>query len=353
VEGVVTGDERLPGASGPGGDDRQARPVAEGGSEPATDAAPTDPATLGAADVALTATGLAVDRGRRRVLDGVDLELRRGEVTVLLGPNGAGKSTLLAAISGGAPLAAGRVEADGRIAAAAQTAAFAGRGVRANVELALSWWGVPREERRPRAAAALDSLGVAHLADRAARTLSGGEARRVHLARVLAVRPDVLLLDEPFAGLDPSARDDVLHDLAALLRTDALAPATCVVVHDRAEAWALADRVVVLIDGRVAASGPPAEVLDHPPTPKAARFLGFTGELRDGDTLLLTRQGQVTLDPSGPYAGTITRRLPTEDGTRLDITLPTGRLQCLAPRDAPAVGTEVHLRLTAPLRFPT
>ena len=317
---------------------------------------------------ALTAAGLTVDRGRRRVLDGVDLELRRGEVTVLLGPNGAGKSTLLAAISGQVPLAGGRVAVDGRVAAAAQTAAFAGRSVRANVELALAWWGAARAERRDRAAAALEELGIAALAERRARTLSGGEARRVHLARVLAVRPDVLLLDEPFAGLDPSAREDILFDLATLFRSgggddcaglagratgsDAAGrAATCVVVHDRAEAWALADRVLVLLDGRIVAAGLPAEVLDHPPTPEVARFLGFTGELRDGDALVLARRGQVTLDPAGPYAGTVERRLPTEDGVRLEVALPGGRLECLAPRDAPVVGAAVRLRLDGAVRF--
>jgi ABC-type cobalamin/Fe3+-siderophores transport system ATPase subunit len=145
----------------------------------------------------LVATGVAVERGRRRVLDGIDLELRRGEVTVLLGPNGAGKSTLLGAVAGAIPLAAGQVEVEGRVAAAAQGAAFARRSVRANVELALAWWGLPRPGRRARADEALSALGVAQLSDRHAHTLSGGEARRVHLARVLAVRPDVLLLDEP------------------------------------------------------------------------------------------------------------------------------------------------------------
>lgn len=325
--------------------------------------------------VALRAAGIAVERGRRRVLDGIDLELRRGEVTVLLGPNGAGKSTLLAAISGQVPLAAGRVEVDGRVAAAAQAAAFARRGVRANVELALAWWGVPRPERRARADTALDALGVAPLADRAARTLSGGEARRVHLARVLAVRPDVLLLDEPFAGLDPTARADVLYDLATLLRVggarpdadaahgrpDAAAsaehgasspaPATCVVVHDRAEAWALADRVLVLLDGAIAAAGPPAEVLDRPPTPAVARFLGFTGEVADGDWIVMARDGQVALDPAGPYEGRVERRIPIEDGVRLEIALPGGRLDCGAGHDAPAPGATVRVRIDGGIRF--
>jgi ABC-type multidrug transport system ATPase subunit len=299
---------------------------------------------------ALTATGLVVDRGRRRVLDGVDLELRRGEVTVLLGPNGAGKSTLFGAITRAIAPNAGRIEVEGRVAAGAQNAAFARRGVRANVELALAWWGVPRVERRGRAAAALEELGVGGLADRQAGVLSGGEARRVHLARVLAVRPDVLLLDEPFAGLDPTARADVLYDLAGLLRADERA--TCVVVHDRAEAWALADRVLVLLDGRIAAAGTPEEVLERPPTPEVARFLGFGAEVRDGDALVMARPGQVDLDPAGPYEGRVSRRIPIEDGVHLEIVLPTGTLTCAAPRDAPEIGTPVRLRIDAPLRFP-
>jgi ABC-type sulfate/molybdate transport systems ATPase subunit len=300
---------------------------------------------------ALHAAGLAVDRGRRRVLEGVDLELRRGEVTVLLGPNGAGKSTLLAAVAGQVPLAAGRVDAQGRIAAAAQVAAFARRSVQANVELALAWWGVPRAERSGRAAEALAAVGVAALAGRQAVTLSGGEARRVHLARVLAVRPEVLLLDEPFAGLDPTARADVLYDLAAILRDPTRA--TCVVVHDRAEAWALADRVLVLIGGRIAAAGPPEEVLDRPPAPAVARFLGFTGELLDGDHVVMARRGQVSLDPAGPYAGRIDRRIPIEDGVRLEVTLPGGRLECAAGRDAPEAGATVRLRIDGGVRFPS
>lgn len=299
---------------------------------------------------ALMATGIVVERGRRRILEGVDLELRRGEVTVLLGPNGAGKSTLLGVLAGAVPLAAGRIDVEGRVAAAAQDAAFARRSVRANVELALAWWGVPRPERASRAAAALDSIGMGDFADRRAMALSGGEARRVHLARVLAVRPEVLLLDEPFAGLDPNARGDVLFDLAAILR-DA-DRATCVVVHDRAEAWALADRVLVLIDGRIVAAGDPEQVLERPPTPAAARFLGFTGEVRDGDQIVMARGGQVTLDPTGPYEGRVGRRIPIEDGVRLELNLPEGRLDCSARRDAPGVGATVRLRIDGGVRFP-
>ena len=99
--------------------------------------------------------------------------------------------------------------------------------------------------------------------------------------------------------------------------------------------------------------GAPEEVLDRPPTPAVARFLGFTGELLDGDHVVMARRGQVSLDPAGPYAGRIERRIPIEDGVRLEVTLPGGRLECAAGRDAPEAGATVRLRIDGGVRFPS
>ena len=225
----------------------------------------------------LEARGLAARRGGREVLRGVDLDLRPGEVVAVLGPNGAGKSTLLAALAGLLPAAAGTVERRARVATALQDGALADRSALANVEAALRWWGVPRAARRARAEHALGALGAAHLAPRRAIELSGGEARRVHLARALALEAGVLLLDEPFAGLDAPARADLLEDAGAALAHPERAVA--VILHDRAEAWALADRVVVLLGGRPVAAGPVRTVLERPPSAEVAAFLGFTGRL--------------------------------------------------------------------------
>jgi ABC-type multidrug transport system ATPase subunit len=307
-----------------------------------TTPAPAAPAVL--------ARGLAVRRGRRQVLAGVDLELRRGEVTAILGPNGAGKSTLLAALAGLVPLSAGTLERRGRVASAGQGAALARRSVRANVELALAWWGTPRAERRVRAERALAALGIDGLAERRADTLSGGEARRAHLARVLAVEPDVMLLDEPFAGLDPNVRSELLYAVSDLLRDPARA--TCLVVHDRAEAWALADRVLVLIDGRPVAAGPPGEVLEQPPSPEAARFLGFSGEVADGDGILMLRPGQVSLDPTGPLEATVARQILVEDGVRLELELAAGTVVAMTRPPGPQLGERVRLRTAGGVRFP-
>jgi ABC-type sulfate/molybdate transport systems ATPase subunit len=298
----------------------------------------------------LRASGLSVVRDTSTVLRDVDLELRAGELVALLGPNGAGKSTLLDALSGALAPAAGSIERHGSVAVALQSAEMARRSVLANLTVALGWWGVPRRERAPRAREALAAIGAGHLATRPATALSGGERRRVHLARVLAVRPDVLLLDEPFAGLDPEVRAALLQDAERALRSPARA--TLVVVHDRAEAWALADRLLILIDGQLVADGPPSALLSAPPSALVARFLGYDGELRDGDDLLLTRTAHVTLDADGSHVASIARLIPLQDGVRLELALPHGKLYTVAQLPAPRVGDRVTVRIDGGVRFP-
>lgn len=302
-------------------------------------------------DVLLSAEQVSVRRDKREVVHDVSLELRRGELVALLGPNGAGKSTLLDALAGALEPAAGSIERRGRVAIALQAPDLARRSVLANVTLALAWWGVPKAERADRARAALRALSAEELWSRAAPTLSGGERRRVHLARVLAVAPDVLLLDEPFAGLDAETRGNLLADAVSALRSDARA--TLVVVHDRAEAWALADRLLVMIDGRLVAAGPPRELLEHPPTAEVARFLGYDGTLREDGAELLTRPPQVHLDPDGPLPAKVTSAVALEDGFRLELELEHGRLYALASLPAPRVGDPVRVRLEGGARFRT
>jgi ABC-type sulfate/molybdate transport systems ATPase subunit len=298
----------------------------------------------------LRADDLRVRRGPREVVSGASLELRAGEIVALLGPNGAGKSTLLGALAGAITPASGDIQRHGRVAIALQSADLARRSVLANVMAALGWWGVPRSERPGRARRALESMGAGHLAQREALTLSGGERRRVHLARVLAVEPDVLLLDEPFAGLDAEVRASLLEDALSVLRSDTRA--TLVVVHDRAEAWALADRLLILIDGRLVADGPPRELLEHPPSPAVARFLGYDGVLTERAETVLTRPSHVLLDPAGRLEATVTRATALEDGFRLELTLEGGRLYAVAPLPAPRVGERVRVRLAGGVRFP-
>jgi ABC-type nitrate/sulfonate/bicarbonate transport system ATPase subunit len=298
----------------------------------------------------LEARGLAAARAGTTVVRDIDLTLARGEVLAVLGPNGAGKSTLMAALAGLIGLAAGSLTRHGRVAAALQGSALADRSAAANVQAALAWWGVPRRERRERALRALGTMGAAHLEQRPAGGLSGGEARRVHLARAIALQPDALLLDEPFAGLDAPTRGALLDDAAAAL-TDPRR-ATVVVVHDRAEAWALADRVLVLIDGSPRALGPVRAVLEDPPTPEVAAFVGFSGRLEQPDgSLRMLRPGHVHLDGSGDLDAQVVRRVPTEDGVRLELALAHGRVHAMAPLPGPQPGETVRVRLDRGVSF--
>jgi ABC-type multidrug transport system ATPase subunit len=304
----------------------------------------------GAGEILLRCVDLRVARGSREVICGASFAIGDGEVVALLGPNGAGKSTLLDAIGGALAPSSGSIERHGRVAVALQSPDLANRSVRANLVAALAWWGVPRPERAERASRALATMAAGHLADRPARELSGGERRRVHLARALALTPDVLVLDEPFAGLDPAIRAELLTDTGAAVR--ASARAALVVVHDRAEAWALADRLLILLNGRIAAEGSPRELLAQPPTPEVARFLGFDGELREpGGGVRLTRPQHVRLDPDGSIEARVTALVPVEDGVRLELAVPDGRVSALADLPSPRPGDLVRVQITGGVTF--
>ena len=294
---------------------------------------------------------LRIDRGGAPLLRDIDLSVRAGEVLAILGPNGVGKSTLLAACAGLLTPASGHVDARGRVATLLQTPALANRRVEENVELALRWSGqrTTRSERRDRAHAALERLGVEHLAGRSASTLSGGEARRVHLARGVVVEPEILLLDEPFAGLDAGTRADLLYDAASVRRSPDRA--TVIVVHDRAEAWALADRVAVLLDGVLEQVGSPEEVFRSPATERVADFVGFTGSLVEGDVVRRLRVGDVSLSDDGQFEATVVRRIPLEDGVRVELRSETAALALVASAPGPLPGSVVRFSVGTGCQF--
>ena len=297
---------------------------------------------------AVQVTDLVVRRGRREVLHGINLTVEAGEVLAILGPNGAGKSTLLETLGGILTATSGRVSHSGRVATVMQTPGLARRTSLANVELALAWWGIPRGERRQRAVGALAALRAEHLATRSASTLSGGERRRVHLARGLAIRPELLLLDEPFAGLDPESHAALLADAGTALRSSA--GSVVVVVHDRNEAWALADRIAVLVEGRLVATGKPQQLLDAPPTVQVARFLGYDGQLRAGDRLTLTRPTHIVIDPTGDLEATVTRVLPAVDASHVELAVEHGAVRAVVPPGA-AVGDRLRIRVIGGATF--
>ncbi|XVS67451.1 ABC transporter ATP-binding protein [Actinosynnema sp. CA-299493] len=202
--------------------------------------------------------GLAVRYGAATVLRSFDLDVGTGEILVVAGPSGCGKSTLLRAVAGLAPIAAGRVLVDGqevrgtskdRAMVFQDDGLLPWRTALRNVELPLALQGVPRAERRARASAWLDRVGLAGFDRHLPRELSGGMRQRVQLARTLAQRPKVVLMDEPFAALDAQTRADMQRLVVEVLRE--AGTTTVFVTHDVDEAVLLGDRVVVLGAGEV------------------------------------------------------------------------------------------------------
>ncbi|MCP4604118.1 MAG: ABC transporter ATP-binding protein [Proteobacteria bacterium] len=226
-----------------------------------------------------------VARRGRTILDVKHLSVASSEILAVVGPNGAGKSTLVQVMGlllrpdRGRVVIAGEVitpqreyAARKRLSCVFQSPHLLDRSVRANAELGMRLRGVPVDERKKRATRWLTALGLEELADRQAKTLSGGEAQRVNLARALALSPEVMLLDEPLGGLDAPTRHAMMDELGPLMRSGA--GAGLLVTHDRRVALALGDRVAVMLRGQVRQIGPPDDVFSSPIDEEVASFIG-------------------------------------------------------------------------------
>jgi len=247
------------------------------------------------------ARDVAVIRGGRAILDLERLEVRPSEILAVVGPNGAGKSTLIQVLAlllepdrgevriGGEVVRSGQEHRfRARLACAFQSPLLLDRTVRANVELGLKLRRVEPAERGRRLDRWLALLGLSALADRQVRTLSGGEAQRVNLARALVLAPEVLFLDEPLGSLDAPTRHALMDELGPLVRDGA--GAGLLVTHDRRVALALGDRVAVMLEGRMRQVGPPEDVFMRPVDIDVARFVGVENRIpaaADGDEVRL------------------------------------------------------------------
>jgi iron(III) transport system ATP-binding protein len=252
----------------------------------------------------LSVAGITKAYGGRRVLDGVDLEVPENSLTAILGPSGSGKTTLLRVIAGFEHADSGTVRLGDRVVDGAgahvppehrrigyvpqEGSLFPHLSVAANIGFGIT--GRERRERRAAVAGLLDAVGMAGLGHRYPHQLSGGQQQRVALARALAVKPGIVLLDEPFGSLDAGLRAAIRADVRRLLRA---AGATAILVtHDQDEALSTADQVAVLRDGVIVQYATPDELYDRPADPEVARFIGeanlIDGILADGsvDTVL-------------------------------------------------------------------
>ena len=224
----------------------------------------------------LAARDLTVVLGGVKALDGLSLDLMAGRRTVILGPNGAGKSVLLRTLHGLIAPSAGTLSwaRPHRQAMVFQRPVMLRRSAIDNVTYALSVNGIPATERAARAASALERVGLAPIAERPARALSGGEQQRLALARAWALKPEILFLDEPTASLDPAATVEVEAIVGAIAEGGTRIVMT---THNLGQARRLADEIVFLHAGRAVETTPVAHFFRQPASPEAALFLN--GEL--------------------------------------------------------------------------
>jgi len=245
------------------------------------------------------------------LLKGISMEVGPQEIVALLGPSGSGKSTILRIIAGLEPAEAGRVLWQGSDLAGQPAhrrgfglmfqdyALFPHRSVEENVAFGLQMQNLAKAEVLERSRAALAQVGLTDFARRRVTDLSGGEQQRVALARALAPRPRLLMLDEPLGALDRTLREQLGHELRHVLRAAGI-PAVYV-THDQEEAFAIADRLILLNDGRIAQQGAPAALFASPASSWVARFMGL-GNLVQGTVLtaaplvLHTPMGEIAVD---------------------------------------------------------
>lgn len=242
------------------------------------------------------------------VLQGVSLALAREEILCLLGPSGCGKSTLLRVIAGLESPDQGEVRLRGTVITALPPhrrgiglmfqdyALFPHLDVAGNIGYGLRMQGVPTAERRTRVDALLALVNLQGYAQRTVDELSGGEQQRVALARTLAPNPALLLLDEPVANLDRLLRAELVQELRRILKT--LHVATIFVTHDQEEAFALADRIAVMRDGRIVQVDAPPQLYRRPANTFVAEFLGFRNLL----PLVETPAGREVCTAAGVFA---------------------------------------------------
>ncbi len=258
----------------------------------------------------LTLENLHKSYNSRPLLSGISFSVPAGETVCLLGASGSGKSTLLRIIAGLETPEAGRVLWDGADLASVPAhernfglffqdyALFPHLSVEENVAFGLRMQGVPEREIGLRVANIIKQINLEGFEKRRVAELSGGEQQRVALARMLAPRPRLLMFDEPLGALDRVLKDDLLDELRRILRESG-APAIYV-THDQAEAFAIADRVLLLHEGRVIQDGSPAEVTANPVSAWAAHFLGL-GNLLEGEVRMVTPEGWLVLTPAGEF----------------------------------------------------
>ncbi|MFT4012235.1 MAG: ABC transporter ATP-binding protein [Paracoccus sp. (in: a-proteobacteria)] len=315
--------------------------------------------------------------GAPAAVEKLNLDLRRGELVALLGPSGCGKTTTMRAIAGLMKPMSGRITLDGRditrvapnkrgIGLVFQSyALFPHLTVFENVAFGLRLQGVAKDQIAGRVGAALASVGLSAFADRQPRALSGGQQQRVALARSIVVQPKLLLLDEPLSNLDARLRLEMRSELARLQKE--LGITMIYVTHDQAEALALADRIVVMRQGKIEQIDSPTDIYERPVSGFVAEFIGFENTFALQDGALTTAAGRLPLPEApqgaqglawrpravvlgqGPHLGRVIGASYLGETVEYLIETPAGPIKAETPAAAPRHAMGQELRFDLPL----
>ncbi|BBZ30974.1 ABC transporter ATP-binding protein [Mycolicibacterium madagascariense] len=321
------------------------------------------------AGVAVELTDLTRTYGAVKALDGLNLRMEPGEFVALLGPSGCGKTTALRILAGLDEATSGTVTVDGRDLTSVPAnkrdmgmvfqaySLFPHLTAAQNVAFGLKMRGAGKADRSTRAAEMLELVGLSEHADKYASEMSGGQQQRVALARALAIRPRVLLLDEPLSALDAKVRSQ-LRDEIRRVQLD-VGTTTLFVTHDQEEALAVADRVGVMSRGRLEQLATPAEVYANPATPFVAEFVGLNnrvpatvsagrasvfgtevttlaGSIGSGEGTALVRPESITLTADDAGAATVRSVAFLGPISRVYVELPGGAVVDAQLASAPA-----------------
>ena len=298
----------------------------------------------------LSLTNIEKTFGTFQALKDVNLEIRSGEFICLLGGSGCGKTTLLRIVAGLETQTSGEMLLDGsdlskvncherNVGMVFQSLAlFPHLNVGQNIAYGLEVRGVPKAERTAKAMELLDIVGLSGLYERPTSALSGGQRQRVAIARALAIKPELFLMDEPFSALDAGLREHLQIEVKKLQRK--LGVTTIFVTHDQNEAMSIADRIVILNEGRVEQAGTPTEVYAQPQTRFVADFMGTNNIF----TATFSQAGEVSLDNTP--IGAATGDLAELNGNHLIAVRPEYlELETVTPATKGLVGTVDFVRL--------